>query len=316
VGTVFQRRMVLNLADKDDASYAGLNVRAMPAHQPPGRLMFLGGTQMLEAQVALLDPDPAGTAQVAAIHSLAARARDRHGRPPRAQRPLRVDALPPRTTIAESLALDPEFARPSPLWALIGSGGDELGPQGIDIDAEGPGVVVAGPPRTGRSTALLTMTTSLLDAGTPVLVITPRRSPLRSLDGRPGVLAVLGGDVDADQVQAAVGARDRYVVVVDDAELLADSLVSPALEQILLSGRDAEHGMILAGSTGDLSRTYSGFVPAALKSRCGLFVALEGPGDGDLFGIRLPRGAGPGPLGRGLLVRPGSTAPVQVALPG
>jgi S-DNA-T family DNA segregation ATPase FtsK/SpoIIIE len=74
--------------------------------------------------------------------------------------------------------------------------------------------------------------------------------------------------------------------------------------------------MILAGSTGDLSRTYSGFVPAALKSRCGLFVALEGPGDGDLFGIRLPRGAGPGPLGRGLLVRPGSTAPVQVALPG
>jgi S-DNA-T family DNA segregation ATPase FtsK/SpoIIIE len=315
VGTVFQRRMVLNLADKDDASYAGLNVRAMPAHQPPGRLMFLGGTQMLEAQVALLDPDPAGTAQVAAIHSLAARARDRYDRPPRAQRPLRVDALPPRTTIAQSLALDPEFRRPSPLWALIGSGGDELGPQGVDIGAEGPGVVVAGPPRTGRSTALATMTVSLLDAGTPVLVIAPRRSPLRSLAGRPGVLGVLGGDVGADQIQAATAGQDRYVVVVDDAELLADSLVSPALEQILISGRDAEHGMILAGSTGDLSRIYSGFVPTALKSRCGLFVALEGPGDGDLFGIRLPRGVGPGPLGRGLLVRPGTTAPIQVALP-
>jgi DNA segregation ATPase FtsK/SpoIIIE, S-DNA-T family len=315
VGTVFQRRLVLNLADSGDASYAGLNVRAMPAHQPPGRLVFLGGTQMLEAQVALLDADPSGMAQVAAIHSLAAQARASHDRQARAQRPLRVDALPARTTIAGSLGLDPEFRRPSPLWALIGVGGDELGPVGIDIGAEGPGVVVVGPPRSGRSTALHTMTVSLLGVGTPVLIITPRRSPLRSLDGTPGVLAVLAGDVDSDQVSGVIGGQDRYVVVVDDAELLADSLVSAALEEILVSGRDAEHGMILAGSAGDLSRIYSGFVRTALKSRCGLFVALEGPGDGDLFGIRLPRGAGPGPLGRGLLIRPGSTAPVQIALP-
>jgi S-DNA-T family DNA segregation ATPase FtsK/SpoIIIE len=41
---------------------------------------------------------------------------------------------------------------------------------------------------------------------------------------------------------------------------------------------------------------------------------VAGPGDGDLFGLRLPRGAGPGPLGRGLLIRPGTMAPVQVAL--
>src|SRR5581483_6224643 len=66
VGTVFQRRLVLNLADRDDVTYAGLNIRSMPAHQPPGRLMFLGGNQMLEAQVALLAEDPAGVAQVAA----------------------------------------------------------------------------------------------------------------------------------------------------------------------------------------------------------------------------------------------------------
>ncbi|MBV9857715.1 MAG: hypothetical protein JOY82_24855, partial [Streptosporangiaceae bacterium] len=315
VGTVFQRRFVLNLADKDDASYAGLNARGMPAHQPPGRLMFLGGSQMLEAQVALLDPDPSGPAQVAAIHALAARARERYGRPPQGQQPLRVDALPVRTTVAETLALDPEFTPPSALWALVGAGGDELGPQGFDIGEEGPGIVVAGPPRSGRSTALMTMTRSLLRAGTPILAITPRRSPLRSLAGEPGVLGVLDSAVDADQVNAAIAGQDRYVVVVDDAELLADSLVSPALEEILVSGRDAEHGMILAGTTGDLGRIYSGFVATALKSRCGLFVALEGPSDGELFGIRLPRGAGPGPAGRGLLVRPGNPSPVQIALP-
>jgi DNA segregation ATPase FtsK/SpoIIIE, S-DNA-T family len=103
--------------------------------------------------------------------------------------------------------------------------------------------------------------------------------------------------------------------VVDDAEMLSDGLVSPVLERVLVSGRDGEHGVILAGPVTDLGRCYAGFIYTALKSRCGLFAGLEGPGDGDLFGLRLPRGTGPGPLGRGLLVRSGTTAPVQIALP-
>jgi len=315
VGTVFQQRMVLNLADREDASFAGLSVRAMPAHQDPGRLVFLGGDgHLLEAQVALLAADPSGPAQVAAIYQLAERSAARYGRPPAPLRPLRTDLLPVRTTVAETLALSPSFTPPSPLWALVGAGGDELGPVGIDIGADGPGVVVAGPPRSGRSTALLTMTSSLLRSGTDVLVIAPRRSPLRSLEGSPGVLGVLGADLTPDDVTSAVADASRYVVVVDDAELLSDNPASFTLEEIVVSGRDADHGLLLAGTTDDLSRIYSGFVRTALKSRCGLFVALASPGDGDLFGIRLPRGAGPGPLGRGLLVRPGSTAPVQVAL--
>jgi S-DNA-T family DNA segregation ATPase FtsK/SpoIIIE len=315
VGTVFQQRMVLNLADREDAGFAGLSVRAMPTHQPPGRLVFLGDGHLLEAQVALLDAEPSGPAQVAAIYRLAQRSAERFPRPSRGLRPLRTDLLPVRTMVAETLALDPGFTPPSPLWALVGAGGDELGPQGIDIGADGPGVVVAGPPRSGRSTALLAMVSSLLRSGTSVLAITPRRSPLRSLEGTPGVLGVLGADLTPDDVTSLVAGVDRYVVVVDDAELISDNPVSFTLEEIIVSGRDAEHGLLLAGTTDDLSRIYSGFVRTALKSRCGLFVALAGPGDGDLFGIRLPRGAGPGPLGRGLLVRPGSTAPVQVALP-
>ena len=315
VGTVFQQRMVLNLSDKEDASFAGLSVRAMPAHQDPGRLVFLGDGQLLEAQVALLAADASGPAQVAAIYQLAERSAARYGRPAKPLRPLRTDLLPVRTTVAETLALDPGFTPPSPLWALVGTGGDELGPVGIDIEADGPGVVVAGPPRSGRSTALLTMTSSLLRSGTDVLVIAPRRSPLRSLEGSPGVLGVLGADLTPDDVTSAVSGASRYVIVVDDAELLSDNPVSFTLEEIIVSGRDADHGLLLAGTTDDLSRIYSGFVRTALKSRCGLFVALASPGDGDLFGIRLPRGAGPGALGRGLLVRPGSTAPVQVALP-
>jgi DNA segregation ATPase FtsK/SpoIIIE, S-DNA-T family len=314
VSTVFDRRLVLRLTDPADAAYAGLVARTMPAHQPPGRVVFLAGSRPLEAQVALLDPDPSGQSQVAAIRRLGDSAQEKFGAPPRAQRPLRVDPLPVRITAAEAMRLDPAFTPPSPLWALVGAGGDELSAQGIDLREEGPGLVVAGPPRSGRSTALLTMTRSLLDAGTPVVLVTPRRSPLRALEGEAGVLAVLGASSTEQELVAAVDGRPQYVVVVDDAELMADSMLSEPLSRVLVTGRDADHGLILAGTTADLGRAYAGFVPAALKSRCGVLVAVESPGDGDLFGVRLPRGAGPGPLGRGLLIRPGTAAPVQIAL--
>ena len=95
--------------------------------------MFGAKPNPLEAQVALLDPDPTGLAQVSALRRIADEARRRCGRQrsgqvPRDHRPLRVDALPPRITVAETYRLDPDFAPPSPLWAMVGAGGDELSP--------------------------------------------------------------------------------------------------------------------------------------------------------------------------------------------
>nr|BFE86531.1 hypothetical protein GCM10020093_091320 [Planobispora longispora] len=87
--------------------------------------------------------------------------------------PLRVDALPMRITTAQAADLIPAFEPPSPLWALFGAGGDALAPLGVDLLAQGPGAVVAGPPRSGRSSALLTATRSLLSRGTPVVLVAP-----------------------------------------------------------------------------------------------------------------------------------------------
>ncbi len=314
-GTVFGRRLLLRLNDPGDAGQANIRERSLPTHQPPGRIMMEGLPDPMEVQVALLDADPSGPAQVAALRRLGEESTARYGSVAAQLRPLRVDTLPARITRAETLTLVPGFVPPSPLWALLGAGGDELEPLGLDVRDEGPGLTIAGPPRSGRSTALLTMASSLLEQGTPVLVVTPRRSPLRSLAGRDGVLGVLEGGAKAGEIGSAVAGLDRFVVAVDDAELLFNGALSAPLEKILASGRDGEHGLIIAGATGDLTRAYSGFIKEALKSRCGVLVAVDSPNDGDLFGVRLPRNAGPGPLGRGLLVRPGSTAPLQIALP-
>ncbi|MEV0196933.1 FtsK/SpoIIIE domain-containing protein [Nonomuraea sp. NPDC050691] len=225
--------------------------------------------------------------------------------------PLRVDALPMRITAGEAEALAPGFSRPSPLWALVGAGGDALAPLGIDLYAQGPGAVIAGPSRSGRSSVLLTAAHSLIAYGTPVVAIAPRRSPLRDLRGAVAVL-----DGNATNLQELLAEHEEYVVLVDDAELISpDAPLGMALEEVLRSGRDGDHGLIIAGSTGDLTQAYRGFVAETRKSRTGVLLSVQSPADGDLLSIRLPRGAVGGPPGRGLLVTMGTMTPIQAALP-
>jgi hypothetical protein len=126
----------------------------------------------------------------------------------------------------------------------------------------------------------------------------------------------VSGDDDPDLGDLVRG-HERYVVIVDDAELIApDSTLGSAVEQILRSGRDGEHGVLIAGTTGDLATAYRGFVAETRKSRTGLLLSVQSPADGDLFSIRLPRGATGGPPGRGLLVTSGAVTPIQAAIPG
>jgi S-DNA-T family DNA segregation ATPase FtsK/SpoIIIE len=312
-GAAFGHKMIFRMTERADANLADVAPRSLPNHQPAGRVMFEAKPNPLEAQIALLAEDASGLAQASAIRAIGAQVRERYPRPPREQRPLRADALPLTITFEQTLALDPDFAPPSPMWVMAGAGGDELSPQGLDLNEEGPGFVVAGPGRCGRSTTLLTMARSLLRAQTPVLIITPRRSPLRSLDGEPGVLAVLAADFEPDDLREKLNPLERYAVIVDDAELLAGTANADILERVVHTGRDSDHGLILAGTTADLARSYSGFIPAALRSRSGVLFP-DAPTDGDLFRVQLPRNAQATGLGRALLVRGGVTTPVQLSV--
>ncbi|GLX04226.1 cell division protein FtsK [Microbispora sp. NBRC 16548] len=338
ISTVFEDRLVLRLADPADYGLAGLPMRDLPSTMPPGRALAVGEHGLVESQIALLCDDPSGPAQVAVLQELARTAAARFGGSDTlgkwawpSEPPLRVDALPMRITASQALDLAPSHRPPSALWALLGAGGDALTPMGVDLQGQGPAAVVAGPPRSGRSSALVTAARSLLDRGTPVLVVTPRRSPLRDLAGVPGVLAVLDGNArsvtggGADDFGGLPGALDplalvagheRYVVAVDDAELISpDSALGLALDEILRTGRDGEHGLLIAGATGDLATAYRGFAAEARKGRTGLLLNVQSPADGDLFAVRLPRGAVGGPPGRGLLVVSGTATPIQAAVP-
>ena len=207
---------------------------------------------MTEVQVALLDDDLDGAAQVRVLQERARAAAVRDEDVPAGLRPARVDPLPVSVTVDEVRALGPR--PPGKSGALVGAGGDTLGPRWLDVARDGPGLLVAGPMRSGRSTTLVTMTRSLLDQGWNAILLTPRRSPLRNMSLVPGVVAVLDADASGQAFTDAVAKAKRpLVVVVDDLELVPlDGPLPQAILDHLASIRDTGEAVIAAATTADV----------------------------------------------------------------
>lgn len=167
-------KLVLRLSDRSDASLAGLNPRKIPENLPPGR--GYRAVSAIETQVALLAADPAGPAQVAAVHALAARLVEREAGVPKSVRPNRIAVLPTQLPFEQAWEM---VGTPAPMWALIGVAGDDVEPVGADLLGDQPTFLVAGPSRSGRSTALGVMTESLLRGGCEVVIGAPMNSAAR-----------------------------------------------------------------------------------------------------------------------------------------
>ncbi|WP_028046081.1 FtsK/SpoIIIE domain-containing protein [Cellulomonas sp. URHE0023] len=312
VSTLTEDRVMLPMTDPGDYSSVGMSPRDVPGSLPDGRAFRSQGSQ--ELQVCLLDADASGPAQVAALQRLARVASGNAVVDGGA--PFRVDPLPTRVTLAEAIA----YGGPplGPTAVPVGVGGDSLSLFGVDTDENGPGVLVGGPRRSGRSTALLTMGTSALERGWAVGIVTPRRSPLRDLTGLAGALDLESTREEIAELLARLVPTDRStLLLVDDLELVGtDGPLADAIVAHLGELRDKPGLVVGAGTTDELSSGYRGPAATMKKSRSGVILAPSTPNDGDLFGVRLPRSAlGGGTPGRGLLVAGGAWQLVQVPVP-
>jgi S-DNA-T family DNA segregation ATPase FtsK/SpoIIIE len=329
VSSLFEDRFALRFNDRDDYSLAGLAPRRMPETVPAGRA-FRAVTGD-ELQVALLTEDPSGPAQASAFAALAARARERASAASPRSRPFRVDPLPSRISLheAESLgsAADSGGGTPkrSALAILAGVGGDELAPWWVDLAEYGPGFVVTGTPESGRSTALLSIGTTLLAQGSHVLAVTPRQSPLRTLASQAGAVVMeeaaarapgTDGPVALDALVAVGGgdAERRVVVLVDDAELTDPD---DAWLTALASGPPGRCALVVAGALEQLRDGFRGFPLYAKRGGNGLLLSPKTHLDAAVFNGSLPRGAGfTGQPGRGyLFLRSRPVALLQVPEP-
>ena len=160
------------------------------------------------------------------------------------------------------------------------------------------------------------MAESLLETGTAVIGLAPRKSPLHRLAGQPGVTEVFTEpEPDPMRLKELLESADGpLAVLVDDAEALHQTLVADLLAQIPIEGRGRGQALVVAGTSNELLRLMRGFTFAARQFRCGLLLTPDQPQLGqELFGAKLPRsGTFDSPACRGYLIRSGQAILVQV----
>jgi DNA segregation ATPase FtsK/SpoIIIE, S-DNA-T family len=335
-------RYLLRLADRSDYGLAGLAARQVPGRMEPGRAVRAGDG--IEVQLASLGADR--DALPAILHRIADRWADSTARSRShdddsdddstddidtggaTNNDSGEDAIADTDPIAVR-ALPAQVRRPTSDDAphrvtggrglYLGLGGDAAEPVLLDLLAGAGRLLVAGPPRSGRTTVLLSLLQQAGERGVPVLVAAPTRSPLHEAGRR------LDGTVSCRPDETPSGAdwpdHPRSLLLIDDVDAFVDTAAEAALLELI---RHAPRGVAVvgAGRTDELVLSYRGLGYELRRARCALLLQ-PGPGDGELVGLRLPFTRAPLPPGRGVLIPDpawGPTCrqgplPVQVATP-
>ncbi|MCW2527245.1 MAG: cell division protein FtsK, partial [Pseudonocardiales bacterium] len=347
LSSAVQRRLILRLSDPDDYVMAGMAKGQVPSRMPPGRA--LNPADGSEMQLAGFGGDPGTAAQLKHIEQLVAAERSPTHT---ADFPFRIRALPTRIPLsdlqpADRLPLTQGLRRGPDMtgWVRLGVGGDDASPVVIAASGAEARFLIAGPPRSGRSTALITIASQLVRPGDPLdtgsapsqarswlVVAAGLRSPLhRWAEGRAVAVLTPSGqpsETDGKANQPAVmaelvAAETARVLLIDDCEQFNDTANGEQLAALI---RSAPIGLSVfaAGRSDELAATYRGIGVELRRTRTGLLLQ-PGPGDGDLFGLRLPFSRTTAPPGRGYLIaeellRPiraaggDSAVPIQIAL--
>ena len=198
------------------------------------------------------------------------------------------------------------------IFIPFGIGDETLEPAGFEL-YEGDHAMIAGPARTGRTTALVVVAEVLsrLYPDIPLVGIATRRSALRDC---AALTKVITATEELGELVTELRDSERlHVLLVDDADVVDDP--TRGLSDLFAAPRANLHA-IVAGRT-DALKTLGHWSVGVRRSRTGLLLQPDVQVDGPLLGVTLPRRPTP-PVrpGCGYRVDPGGFELVQVALPG
>jgi hypothetical protein len=299
LASLVRQKLALRLADKGDYSNFGVRGSAVP-EMVPGRAV-VGGT----GQVVQIARPAAGVAEAAARLAAAAPAASRP--------PVRIDTLATSVRVDQLGAAARLGERP---WTIpIGVSERTRQPAAL-VAYQGEHVLVAGPPRSGRSSALLALAAACKAAPSAVRVVAVAgpRSPLggdplvdargppdpdRRAAGRPGRAGRRGrGGGRAGRRRRGGRRRGRGAGAAGDGRPARPALRGGGAQ------RRHPHGLLALD-------------PALRRSKLGVLLRPDVDLDGDILGASIPRRA---PVamttGRGYLAAGGDVELVQLALPG
>ena len=304
-------RLILRHADEGSYAEHGIPLaRAGGLDLTPGRGLLHGDTLI---QIASVSRDPLGRVQGETIAAIATRAASGRESTPSV---LASARLPDHLPLAD--VPPPEVAAGGLAPAI---GVTDVSGAAAVVDLDWSNFAVAGPPRSGRSTALAAVAAELHGHhhdDQDVYVVGPGSSPLagfgfpRSAFGRADVVAPL---LDQLATQVALGGPDRrLVLVIDDADTFDDPILNPVFER--LANYDS---LRVVGSLE--SRAMTGYTTSPLVGvlrRARRLLVLQ-PDDPSEFlqatGVKLP--VRPGlrmPPGRGVLLADRTPSIIQIAV--
>ena len=289
-------RIVLRLANQDEYAAAGVPLEMAAGMSSAGRAIF----NELETQVALLGGDEGGDAQTQAMKKLAEHLRSLEHVPPT---PVRI--LPDDVRL--------ETLPRSSAGFVFGIRDADLGPAMVSFNSGG--FVVAGPPRSGKSTALEALISAAPPSVSGVVVVAYHESAFTQ--SAPGRRVAVGPD-DGERLLREVleGSEQDLVLAVDDLHEFAHTDVELAFSDILRKAR-AQRWMVVASASAEaVRRAFDGALRDVRGNKSGILLQPDSEVDGDIVGLRLPRTINAAwPAGRGYLVTDGTFELCQVALP-
>jgi S-DNA-T family DNA segregation ATPase FtsK/SpoIIIE len=220
---------------------------------------------------------------------------------------------PPVEVLPESLELEALLgagrASRDPLFVPIGIGDESLEPAGFEL-YEGDHALIAGSPRSGRTTSLLVVAevVSRLYPDIRLTGIAIRRSALRECSVLERVLTSVEQLPDlAAELRVS---EQLQMLLIDDADSVDDP--TRALSDLFSAPLGNLHAVV-SGRT-DALRTLGHWSVGVRRSRTGLLLQPDVQVDGALLGVTLPRRPAP-PVrpGCGYRIDPGGFELVQVA---
>ena len=295
------KRLVLRLADENSYGILGVPRDVLSEHSVPGRGIVDG----LETQVAVIGGTPNVAEQNAAALALGARFAAEG-----AKRAQGIGALPISYGIAEL----PDRVAELP---TLGISERTLAPIGFEPTGT---LLVAGPPQSGKTTALRALVAAMLrfDASVEAFHIGGRRAelvgehPWKAKARRVDEVRALAKDL-TELILDETGSA-RILVVVENLLEYSDTDADRALKELFQAVNRSEHLLIADGDVSQLGSGY-GLVGELKASRHGIALKPE-TFDGDtLFKVPFPKvQRHEFPEGRGLFVENGRAVVVQLPL--
>lgn len=307
IAGTFQRKIVLRLTDEDAYLSTGIPKDILNPQSPPGRCVQIGRPQ--ELQLAIIGRNATPAAQAGEIEELALAVVQFHPvRPPGV-------GLLPASVPASDMPRD-IGGRP-----VLGVEDGALAP--ISFLPEGV-FMVAGPARSGRSSALNWFAHSLSQAypDLPMVHLAARASARSAtalwradLTGAERVKDYLSTTL-LDHARRPAGSRPQIAVFIEDYPEFAGSATENEVAELVRQVRRNGHILFATGEPAGFSGGFSALMTEIKNGRAGMLLWPE-PSDGDLLKTALPRfKKSEMPPGRGYFVQAGKAWRVQLPWAG